>query len=167
MLDEDGWFHTGDLGRLDEDGYLWIMGRAKEEFKLSNGKYVAPGPLEEKLKLSPYVDQVMVEGHDRPYNIAIINVDHDALARWASKHDVPTDHLVEERAVRELIEAQVDELSAEFKAYEKPRELLIVDDEWTPENGALTPTLKLKRRMISAMYKDRIESIYGEINGAD
>ncbi len=164
-IDEEGWFHTGDLGRLDEDGFLWIEGRAKEEYKLSSGKYVSPGPLEEKLKLAPHIDQVMLEGHNHPFNLAIINVDEEALENWARKQGLSVEspkELVELAEVRELIESEVEEQSADFKVYEKPRRLIIVDDEWTPENGVLTPTLKLKRRVIYDMYEDEIDEIFRE-----
>jgi long-chain acyl-CoA synthetase len=160
VIDEDGWFHTGDLGCIDEDGFLWIEGRAKEEFKLSNGKYVSPGPLEEKLKLAPHVDQVMLEGHNHPFNVAIVNVDKEALQHWAEKNGVPTDNLTQRPEVRELIESEIEEQSADFKNYERPRKVIIVDDEWTPENGVLTPTLKLKRRVIYERYEDNIEDVY-------
>ncbi len=163
-IDDEGWFHTGDLGYLDDDGFLWIEGRAKEEYKLANGKYVAPGPLEEQLKLGPHIDDVMIEGHDRPFNIAIVNVDHESLVRWAKEHDIDTDNLLESRRVRELIEDEVEARSSEFKTYERPRELVIIDDEWTPENGVLTPTLKLKRRVIYERYRDQIEEAYSAVS---
>jgi long-chain acyl-CoA synthetase len=162
-IDPDGWFHTGDLGRVDDDGFLWIEGRVKEEFKLANGKYVAPGPLEDKLKLAPHIDQVMIEGQDRPFNIAVITVDQEATRAWAKERGLSTDNLADQPEVRELIEAEVAKQSADFKGYEKPRELIIVDDEWSPENGMLTPTLKLKRRMVVEKYADRIDEIYGEV----
>jgi long-chain acyl-CoA synthetase len=160
VLDAEGWFHSGDLGRLDEDGYLWIEGRAKEEYKLENGKFVSPGRLEEQLKLAPHIDQVMVEGHNQPFNIAIVNVDKEQLASWAKKHGVEADDLIEHPQVRELLEAEVAEHSRKFKAYERPKEVLLVDDEWSPENGVLTPTMKLKRRVIMEMYADDIDAIY-------
>ena len=159
-IDDEGWFHTGDLGRIDDDGYVWIEGRAKEEYKLANGKYVAPGPLEEKLKLAAHIDQVMIEGHNRPFNIAIVSVSREALENWATKQGLSSDDLIDQPEVQKLIESEVEEQSAGFKSFEKPRELIIVGDEWTPENGVLTPTLKLKRRVICEMYDEEIDEIY-------
>lgn len=160
VIDDEGWFHTGDLGCIDEDGFLWIEGRAKEEFKLSNGKYVSPGPLEEKLKLAPHIDQVMIEGHNHPFNIAIVNLDKEAMHSWAKKNNMSTDDLAQDPKVRELIESEIEEQAADFKHYEKPRRVIIVDEDWSPENGVMTPTLKLKRRVIYDKYEHEIDEIY-------
>jgi long-chain acyl-CoA synthetase len=104
----------------------------------------------------------MIEGHNRAFNIAIVSIDKQAVTQWAEKQGLSTDDLAKQREVRELIEHEVEEQSADFKRFEKPRALIITDDEWCPENGMLTPTLKLKRRVVCEEYADRIEQIYKE-----
>jgi long-chain acyl-CoA synthetase len=162
VLDEDGTFHTGDLGRFDEDGFLYIIGRVKEQYKLENGKYVVPGPMEEDIKLSNFVDQVMIDGANRPFNIAVINVDEEGLDDWAEENELDIDDYTSDERVREMFEGELAERMADFKKYERPRKFILVNDEWTPENGILTPTLKLKRRIILDKYEDEIEALYEE-----
>jgi long-chain acyl-CoA synthetase len=162
VLDDDGTFHTGDLGRFDEDGFLYIIGRVKEQYKLENGKYVVPGPMEEDIKLSNFVDQVMIDGANRPFNIAVINVDEEGLDDWAEENELDIDDYTSDERVREMFEGELAERMADFKKYERPRKFILVNDEWTPENGILTPTLKLKRRIILDKYEDEIEALYEE-----
>jgi long-chain acyl-CoA synthetase len=160
VLEEDGTFHTGDLGRFDEDGFLYIIGRVKEQYKLENGKYVVPGPMEEAIKLSSYVDQVMVDGANRPFNIAIVNVDPEGLDEWAEDNEISLDDYAKDERVQSMLREELEERMAEFKKYERPRKYVFVNDEWSAENGILTPTLKLKRRIILDMYSDEIKALY-------
>ena len=156
----DGGLRTGDTGWLDDDGYLYISGRIKEQYKLENGKYVMPAPLEERLKLSPYIAHVMLDGSNRPFNIAVVVPEREALQTWAERHDhslVEADH---DAAVQALISTELQKYASDFKGYEKPRKLLLVDDDFTTENGLLTPTLKLKRARVLAKYQDRIDALY-------
>jgi long-chain acyl-CoA synthetase len=160
VLDDDGTFHTGDLGRIDKDGFLFVSGRVKEQFKLENGKYVAPGPMEEELKLSPFIDQVLVDGANRPFNMAIINIDREGMDEWARENNLLIDDYVEDERVRKLLEGEIERRTARFKKYERPQDFVLVDDEWTTENGVLTPKLSMKRRVIMKKYADEIEAIY-------
>jgi long-chain acyl-CoA synthetase len=160
VLDEDGTFHTGDLGCIDEDGFLWILGRIKEEFKLQNGKYVAPAALEEQLQLSPYIDQVMIEGANRPYPVAVVNVAPEAIGRWAKQHGLETNGLVDDERVLALIDTEIERLAQSFRSYEKPRRFVLVNESWDVDNGLLTPTLKLKRNVLEDQYRDQIETLY-------
>ncbi len=164
LLEKDGMrgFRSGDMGRLDEDGFLYITGRVKEQYKLLNGKYVVPTPLEEKLKLSPYISNVMVHGVNREYNVAVVIPDYEVLKGWAEERGLdPTPaSLAKNDQVRALIEEEVNRLSADFKGYERVRKLFIGDEDFTTENGMLTPTLKLKRRVVQERYGDAIESLY-------
>ena len=160
VLDEDGTFHTGDLGRFDEDGFLWILGRIKEEFKLQNGKYVAPAALEEQLQLSPYIEQVMIEGANRPYPVAVINLSTDTLRRWAQNNGIAPDDPVADERTYELIEQEIGRLSTTFRSYETPRKFLLVEETWDVDNGLLTPTMKLKRNLITNRYHDQLEALY-------
>jgi long-chain acyl-CoA synthetase len=155
-------FRSGDMGMLDDEGFLHITGRVKEQYKLLNGKYVVPTPLEEKLKLSPYISNVMVHGMNREYNVAVVIPDYEALAGWARERGLDPDpaSLAKNDALRSLIEEEVQRLSADFKGYEKARKIFIGDEDFTTENGMLTPTLKLKRRVVQERYADAIESLY-------
>ncbi|RDV37004.1 long-chain fatty acid--CoA ligase [Bradymonadaceae bacterium TMQ3] len=162
VLDEDGTFHTGDLGRVDEDGFVWILGRVKEQYKLENGKYVVPGPIEEQLKLSPYVNQVMVEGTNKAYNVALIVVDLENLGSWADKNGVPRDELLTHPKVKELYQKEIDRVSASLKGYERPKRFALIEEEFSADNDMLTPKLSVKRRVVMARYGDMINNLYND-----
>lgn len=153
-------FHTGDLGRLDEDGFLWIVGRVKEQYKLENGKYVVPAPIEEQLSLSPYILQCMVEGLNKPYNVAAIVVDVESLTKWAGEHGVSKDNLLTDKKVLDLIASEIKRVGADLKGYERPKKFILDDVEWTPDNGMLTPKMSLKRRIAMEKYGDKLEALY-------
>jgi long-chain acyl-CoA synthetase len=159
----DGGFRTGDLGHVDSDGYLYIRGRIKEQYKLENGKYVVPSPIEETLMLSGYVAQVMVYGEQRPYNVAAIVPDLEYLNKWAAENDVDasdTDALLQNDAVIELFKTEVTRAQNDIKHYERVRDFVLTDKEWTPENGMLTPSLKIKRRAVMAELGDGLNDLY-------
>ncbi len=163
VLRPDGGLATGDRGRLDEDGYLYVTGRIKEQYKLDNGKYVFPSGIEEAIKLSPYVDNIMVEGANRPYNVAIVVPDFPALAPWAMTNGISStdpDKLVEAREVKALFLSEIEKCCGQFASYEVPKKTLIIAEPFTPENGILTPTLKLKRREVSKRYGEEIERLF-------
>jgi long-chain acyl-CoA synthetase len=161
-MTEDGGLRTGDLGRLDADGYLYITGRVKELYKLENGRYVAPVPLEEKLLLSPYILQCVVFGADRPHNTALIIPDMTALRGWAKTQgiDCGDEALLTHPKVRTLLEGEVDKYSKEFKGFERIKDFVIDTEELTQQNGLLTPTLKLKRSKVVAKYGPVFDSLY-------
>jgi long-chain acyl-CoA synthetase len=157
----DGGLRTGDLGRLDENGFLYITGRLKEQYKLENGKYVAPAPLEEELKLSRIISNVMLYGDGHSYNVALVVLDRSAVAEWAEASGVTLGgDLAQDPAVRQLIESELAAHSRGFRTYEKPRAFAIVADDFTVENGLLTPTLKLKRAAVLARYREELEELY-------
>ncbi|KPK14133.1 MAG: long-chain fatty acid--CoA ligase [Myxococcales bacterium SG8_38] len=164
LVEKDGMrgFRSGDMGRVDEEGFLFITGRVKEQYKLLNGKYVVPTPLEEKIKLSPYISNIMVHGVNREYNVAVVIPDYEALKGWAKEKGIDPDpaSLAKNEQVRALMEEEVDRLSADFKGYEKVRKIYVGDEDFTTENGMLTPTLKLKRRVVQERYGDALESLY-------
>ncbi|UCH29382.1 MAG: long-chain fatty acid--CoA ligase [Myxococcales bacterium] len=155
-------FRSGDMGRVDDEGFLFITGRVKEQYKLLNGKYVVPTPLEEKIKLSPYISNVMVYGMNREYNVAIVVPDFEVLKGWAEEKGLDPDptSLAKNDQVQALIEEEVNKFSSDFKGYEKARKIVIGDEDFTTENGMLTPTLKLKRRVVQERYSDKIEALY-------
>jgi long-chain acyl-CoA synthetase len=158
---DDGALRTGDLGRIDDDGFLYITGRVKELYKLENGKYIAPAPLEEQITLSPYIAQAMVHGANRPYNVALIVPDLGALKEWGAKHGVAGDQLLTDAGVQKLIAGELERHSTEWKGFERVKRFMIIDEEFTTANDMLTPTLKVKRRNVLKRYEDRIASLYG------
>jgi long-chain acyl-CoA synthetase len=158
----DGGLRTGDLGYLDADGLLVITGRVKELYKLQNGKYVAPVPLEEKLQLSPYIAQCVVYGSDQTYNVALIVVDMAALTDWASANAVPTEveALLSDPRTRELFQREIKLYGRDFKGYESVRDFVLSAEELSTANDMLTPTLKIKRRNVMAKYEARLKALY-------
>jgi long-chain acyl-CoA synthetase len=163
ILTQDGGFRTGDMGYLDPDGYLFITGRIKEQYKLENGKYVVPSPLEEQLRLSPYVANVMVYGDGRPYNVALIVANVGAVKEWAiaNRFALPeaTDELLKDARVRELFSREIEASSSAFKGFERIVEFAFAR-EFTVENGMLTPKLSLKRAKVLEAYKPVVEQMY-------
>jgi long-chain acyl-CoA synthetase len=161
----DGGFRTGDLGFIDADGYLHITGRVKEQFKLENGKYVAPAPLEEALKLSPYIGQAFIHGANKPYNVALIVPNPDNMPDWAAQNGLggkSLEELAKEPSVRKLIEGEIKKYSTEFKGFERVQNFAVVGEEFTTDNGLLTPTMKTKRQAIMNKYGDLIESLFSK-----
>ena len=156
-------FCTGDKGRFDRDGFLKITGRIKEQYKLENGKYVVPAPLEEQLKLSGFVNQVFIYGMNRPYNVALVVPDMDACTKWASSQGLDLDS-PERVALSPEVHAKIgDELmsfGAQFKGYERPKRWALLSEEFSPENEMLTPTLKLKRRKVLERYQVTLDALY-------
>ncbi|VAW07410.1 Long-chain-fatty-acid--CoA ligase, partial [hydrothermal vent metagenome] len=156
-------FRTGDLGHVDEDGFLFIRGRIKEQYKLENGKYVVPSPIEEQLTLSGYIAQAMVYGEQRPYNVAVIVPDFEYLNKWAEEKGLDTsdiDALLAQPEVRELFTTEINRAQSSIKHYERVRAFILEDEEFTPENTMLTPSLKIKRRAVMAKLGDRINDLY-------
>ncbi|MGK5090471.1 long-chain fatty acid--CoA ligase [Deltaproteobacteria bacterium TL4] len=164
VFTEDGGFRTGDLGRFDEDGFLFITGRIKEQYKLENGKYVAPAPMEEKLKLSPFIDQVMLYGDNKLYNVVLITPEKEMLTQYAQDNGINAtgDALLKDPKIKALYQKELVTYGASFKGYEAPKKFALIGEEWNSENGILTPTLKLKRRIVLDKYKATIESLYAE-----
>jgi len=163
IMTQDGGIRTGDRGRLDKDGFLWITGRIKEQFKLENGKYVFPAALEEDICLNHYVQSALIYGAGREYNVCLIVPDFVALDIYAQKNNLPTDMktLVEREDVQKMITSEInDTLKKKYGGYELPRKYLFLSDPFTLENGMLTQTMKLKRRVIMEEYNDQIEALY-------
>ena len=161
-ITEAGGLRTGDLGHLDSDGYLYITGRVKEQYKLENGKYVAPAPLEESLKLSSYIDQVMLYGFNRPHNVALIVVAMPAVTQYAEDLGISgsTEDILNEPRIRELFKEQLKHFGKDFKGFEHPQNFALLSEEWGIDNGLLTPTLKLKREVVEEKFKKEIEELF-------
>jgi long-chain acyl-CoA synthetase len=160
VLMPDGGFRSGDMGQLDSDGYLYITGRIKEQYKLENGKYVVPSPLEEELKLSPFIANVMLHGANHPYNVALVVPDKGALDKWAKEHGVSQEELTTSPQVKQLLIDEIKSHSKTFKGYERPEKIIVTLEDFTTDNGMLTPTLKLKRRNVLAKYETDLEALY-------
>lgn len=162
VIGEDGSFRTGDMGRLDEDGFLYITGRIKEQYKLENGKYVVPAPLEELLQLSPYVVQVFIHGFNKPHNVALVVPDRLALEKWAKEKGISEgfEQLVEHPKAYTLVEQQLAKYSSDFKGYEKVRKFKMLTEEFSVENGMLTPKLSLKRQVVMELFDEDLEALY-------
>ncbi|MDD9966299.1 MAG: long-chain fatty acid--CoA ligase [Myxococcales bacterium] len=162
VMTEDGGLRSGDLGFVDDEGFVHITGRVKELFKLTNGKYVAPAPLEESIQLSPYIAQCVVYGSDQPYNVALIVPDVAALAEWTKEQGLTTrpDALVDLPQVRTLLREEIERASRDFKGFETVRDFIVDTEELTPDNGMLTPTLKVKRRNVMAKYEPQLQALY-------
>jgi long-chain acyl-CoA synthetase len=162
---KDGWFATGDVGRLDERGHLYITDRKKDLFKLSNGKYVAPQLVESLIKQSQYVSQVVVVGAGRKQPAALIVPEWEELrgAMTDAGLSVPAsyDEWSRDAGAVKLVQRDVAHLTAELADYERVRRVILLPREFTIDSGELTPTLKVKRRVIDEKYGDLINELYG------
>jgi long-chain acyl-CoA synthetase len=158
---------TGDIGYFDGQGFLHLTGRIKEQYKLENGKYVVPTPLEEKLKLSPFISSCMIFGANKAYNVAIVIPDFEALDGWAAVRGLTRDReeLIHHPEVRALFDREVAAHSVGFKRYERVKRVILGAVDFTPGNGMLTPTLKVRRDAVLEVYGDAIESAYLEDRG--
>jgi long-chain acyl-CoA synthetase len=164
ILGDDGWLRTGDIGELDEDGFLTITDRKKDIIVTAGGKNVAPQNLENELKASKFVSQALVVGDRRPYCIALITLDEPELVKWAHAHEVggelSLEALSRSAAVRELVEGIVERVNADHSRYEQIKKFTVLPRDFTMDADELTPTLKLKRRVCQEHFADEIEALY-------
>lgn len=162
-LTPDGWLHTGDIARIDEDGFVFITDRKKDLIKTSGGKYVAPVLLEAKLKaLCPYISQVLVHGDRRNFCTALVTVDMDSVGGWAKEHQVEMDSkkLSEHPDMIAAVQKAVDRMNADLASYQTIKRFAILPEDFTVEAGELTPSLKVKRKVVETKYKDVLDSFY-------
>ena len=163
VIDDEGWFHTGDIGELDDEGFLTITDRKKEIFKLSNGKYVAPQHIENLLQQSPYIEQAFVTGQNQKMPGAIISVNFDALHRWAAENNISfkdNEDLISKTEVQKLIRDEINNLNKQLGPYERIGSFRLVADMWSPGTGELSPTLKKRRRVLTEKYQHLIEEMF-------
>ncbi len=163
VLDSDGWFHTGDIGVLVEGKFVKITDRKKSIFKLSSGKYIAPQVIENKLKASNFIEQVMVIGENEKYTAAVISPNFDYLHFWATKHKVTyrdNTELIENRQVRKRIHQEINEINTLLSPHEYIKKFVLATDEWTPATGELSATLKLKREVVLSKYNELITKLF-------
>ncbi|MBB3052036.1 long-chain acyl-CoA synthetase [Prauserella isguenensis] len=164
VTDDDGWFATGDIGTIDADGYVTITDRKKELIITAGGKNIAPSRIEGLLKEHPLIGQAVAIGDDRPYISALIVLDDEIAPAWAAARGIEAAEpatLASHPQVRAEIEQAVDAANERLARVEQVKQYTLLSRSWTPESGELTPTLKLKRRVINERYRDDIESLYG------
>jgi long-subunit acyl-CoA synthetase (AMP-forming) len=165
-IDAEGWLHTGDVGEIDDDGYLTIVDRKKELIINSAGKNMSPAYIESKLKsASPLIGQVCAIGDDRPYNVALITLDADFAPAFAQQHgieDPSLANLAAEPAILAEVEAAVERGNAGLSRVEQVKKFKLLPSDWQPGGDELTPTMKLKRRPIARKYEDEIEALYAD-----
>jgi long-chain acyl-CoA synthetase len=163
VLEPDGWFHTGDIGELHEGNYLKITDRKKEMFKTSGGKYIAPQPLENKFKESAVIEQIMVVGENKNFPSALIVPSIQGLQDWCRHKDIPytsDEEMLQKPEILDKFQKEIDQLNKYFGKWEQIKKFKVLPNQWTVDTGELTPTMKLKRRVIQEKFAKEIESLY-------
>jgi long-chain acyl-CoA synthetase len=166
VIDEDGWFHTGDIGYLDKDNYLFITDRMKDLLKTSAGKFVAPQPIENALKTSPFILNAMVVGDRRKFIVALVVPNCKTISAKAAEHGIAIatgEEVAAHPFTRTLLHAEIQRLTANLAQYETIKRFALLPGDFTFDNGALTFTMKLKRRVVEEQYRDVIESLYADV----
>ncbi len=166
VIDKDGWFHTGDVGYFDEDGFLVITDRKKHIFVSSGGKNIAPQPIESLLIQSSYIDQAVVIGEGKPFLTALIVPDFEAIKDYAKQQGIPFENekeLIHRDEIYRLFEREIKKINKELAQHEHIRNFRLLESPFTIENGELTPTLKVKRKVVEQKYKELIERMYEEL----
>jgi len=168
VIDEEGWFHTGDIGVFEDERFLRITDRKKEIFKLSTGKYIAPQVIENKFKAAPFIEQIMVVGESQKFVSAIISPNFEFLHDWCAIHHVffsDNDELISKDVIYQRYERVVNELNQKLDPIHQIKKFVLVADEWTTDSGALSPTLKMKRKFLTDKYQSIIHDFYsGDID---
>ncbi|NUO43578.1 MAG: long-chain fatty acid--CoA ligase, partial [Streptomyces sp.] len=164
-LDDEGWLSTGDIGRVDDDGYVWITDRKKEMIITSTGKNVSPALVENTLKEHPLIGQALVHGDRRSYLVALLVLDAEAAPVWAAAHgieDTDPAALVVHPEIRQEVERAVTAANAQLNRTEQVKRFHLLGEEWGPETGELTPSLKMRRRVIHDKYAADLDQLYGD-----
>ncbi len=162
-VDDQGRLHTGDMGYIDGDGFLWLTGRVKEQYKLENGKYVVPSALEEKINNSTLINLSVVFGSGKPFNVVLINPTPEAVEKFKADRrlqNADAEQLENDPELRAMYAAELKNMCADFRGYERPQKFALILDEFTIDNGLLTPALKIKRREIEKRFAGILDNLY-------
>jgi long-chain acyl-CoA synthetase len=162
-LEPDGWFHSGDIGEIDDDGFVKITGRKKELIVTAAGKNVAPAVLEDRLQANWLVSQCMVVGDGQPYIAALVTIDPEAFPAWANQHDkgnVTVADLVEDPDLNAAVQLAVDDANKAVSHAEAIKKFTILPADWTEEGGQITPSLKLKRNVVMKEFAAEVDALY-------
>jgi long-chain acyl-CoA synthetase len=163
-IDQDGWLHTGDVGMLDEEGFLRITDRMRDIIITAGGKNVTPSEIENQLKFSPYISDAVVIGDKRPYLTCLVMIDQENVEKFAQDQSVPFTNyasLTRAKPVQDLIWGEIEKVNANFARVEAIKKFHLIEQQLTPEDEELTPTMKLKRAFVNRKYASEIESMYG------
>jgi long-chain acyl-CoA synthetase len=163
-IDADGWFHTGDLGEVDVDGFIKITGRKKEILVTAGGKNVAPAVLEDRIRLHPLVSQCMVVGDGKPFIAALVTIDPETIVPWASERGKPTDvpSLVEDADLIAEVQKAIDEANDAVSKAEAIKRFVILPNDWTQESDELSLKLSLRRHIVMRNHQSDIEALYAK-----
>jgi long-chain acyl-CoA synthetase len=161
----DGWLHTGDVGRVDNEGFFYITDRMKDIIITAGGKNITPSEIENQLKFSPYITDAVVIGDRRAYLTALIMIDHENVEKFAQDASIPFSNymsLCRRPEVLGLIEDEITKVNAKFARVEQVRKFRLIEQKLTAEDEELTPTMKLKRKLVNEKYRDLIEAMYAK-----
>jgi long-chain acyl-CoA synthetase len=164
-IDAKGWLHTGDVGAIDNEGYVRITDRMKDIIITSGGKNITPSEIENQLKFSPYVSDAVVIGDKRPYLTCLIMIDQENVEKYAQDHDIPFTNyasLCRAPEIQHLIQREIEAVNANFARVETIKKFFLIERQLTPEDEELTPTMKLKRSFVNKRYAAEIDAMYGE-----
>jgi long-chain acyl-CoA synthetase len=164
-IDARGWLHTGDVGSIDNEGYVKITDRMKDIIITSGGKNITPSEIENQLKFSPYVSDAVVIGDKRPYLTCLVMIDQENVEKYAQDHDIPFTNyasLCRAPEIQDLIQREIETVNANFARVETIKKFFLIERQLTPEDEELTPTMKLKRSFVNKRYAAEIDAMYGE-----